>query len=87
MAYEVAWHTKVRADLAAIAKPDASRIIAKAKEHLTRDPSGSGKPLKGLFKGLHRLRVGAYRVIYAIDHEERRVLVLHVQHRKDVYRE
>ena len=87
MAYEVVWHPKVKADLAAIAKPAAARIIAKVKEHLTQDPSGSGKPLKGLFKGLYRLRVGAYRVIYAVDHVERRVLVLHVQHRKDAYRE
>ena len=87
MAYEVVWHPKVKADLAAIAKPDAARIIARVKEHLTQNPSGTGMPLKGLFKGLHRLRVGAYRVIYAIDHAERRVLVLHVQHRKDAYRE
>lgn len=60
MAYEVVWHPKVKTDLAAIAKPDASHIIAK---------------------------VGAYRVVYAVDHAERWVLVLHVRLRKDVYRE
>jgi len=42
--------------------------------------------LKGVFKGLFRYRIGAHRVIYAVDHAERRVIVLHVKHRKDAYR-
>lgn len=33
-----------------------------------------------------RIRVGDYRVIYDIDDENRRVTVLHVGHRRDVYR-
>lgn len=33
-----------------------------------------------------RLRVGDYRVVYAIDDEVRRVTVLVVSHRRDVYR-
>ena len=33
-----------------------------------------------------RLRVGDYRVIYEIDDENRRITVLHIGHRRDVYR-
>ncbi len=33
-----------------------------------------------------RIRVGDYRVIYEIDDAERTVTVLHVGHRRDVYR-
>jgi len=33
-----------------------------------------------------RLRAGRYRVIYEIDDDENRVVVLHVGHRKDIYR-
>ena len=33
-----------------------------------------------------RLRIGDYRVIYEIDDQERTVTVLHVGHRRDVYR-
>jgi mRNA interferase RelE/StbE len=33
-----------------------------------------------------RVRVGDYRVIYEIDDEERIVTVLHVGHRRNVYR-
>ncbi|TET69067.1 MAG: type II toxin-antitoxin system RelE/ParE family toxin [Candidatus Zixiibacteriota bacterium] len=33
-----------------------------------------------------RIRVGEYRVIYEVDEKEETVLVLHVGHRRDVYR-
>jgi mRNA interferase RelE/StbE len=43
------------------------------------------KLLKGL-KGLWRSRVGDYRILYRIDHAGRRVTVLDVGNRKDIYR-
>ena len=46
-------------------------------------PSGSRK-LTGR-PGI-RVRVGAYRVIYEIDDAARTVTILHVGHRRDVYR-
>ncbi len=33
-----------------------------------------------------RIRVGDYRVIYEIDDEQKTVTILHVGHRRDVYR-
>jgi len=33
-----------------------------------------------------RIRVGDYRIIYEIDAEQRCVTVLHIGHRRDVYR-
>jgi mRNA interferase RelE/StbE len=86
LAYDVIWHEKVKSDLTSLTKEDASRLIASVKDRLVRDPAGLGKPLKGILKGLFRYSVGPYRVIYAIDHAEHRVIVLHVKHRKDVYR-
>jgi mRNA interferase RelE/StbE len=86
LTYDVVWHEKVKADLKSLAKEDASRIIARIREHLVRDPAGLGKPLKSVFKGLFRYRVEAHRVIYAVDHAERKVIILHVKHRKDAYR-
>ena len=38
------------------------------------------------FGRLYRLRVGDYRVIYAVSHEEKRVFLVSVGHRKSVYR-
>jgi mRNA interferase RelE/StbE len=86
LAYDIIWHEKVKSDLASLTKDEASRIVSRVKDHLLRDPTAHGKPLKGVFKGLFRYRVGPYRVIYAIDHAEHRVIVLHVKLRKDAYR-
>jgi mRNA interferase RelE/StbE len=84
--YDVAWHERVRSDLRALSKDDVSRIMARVRSRLANDPAAVGKPLKGVFKGLFRYRVGPYRIVYAIDHTERRIMILHVRHRKDAYK-
>jgi mRNA interferase RelE/StbE len=33
-----------------------------------------------------RIRIGRYRVLYVVDDERRRVVIVHVGHRKEVYR-
>lgn len=86
MAYEVVWHAQVRKDLKAIPSEDAARIIARVKARLAEDPSGAGKPLSEIFKGLMRFRVGGCRLIYAVDHQERRVRILYVKPRAQAYR-
>lgn len=44
------------------------------------------KALKGEYKGLYRLRLRTYRVIYEKQNDRLVILVLRVSHRKDVYR-
>jgi len=53
---------------------------------LVENPQRVGKALRGDPKGLHAARVGAYRVVYEIDHPGRTVKLLFVDHRADVYR-
>jgi mRNA-degrading endonuclease RelE of RelBE toxin-antitoxin system len=53
---------------------------------LVENPERVGKPLRGDLAGLFSARVGAYRVIYNIDREAGRVLVVMIDHRADVYR-
>jgi len=86
LAYDLIWHEKIKSDLASLTKDDASRIITRVKTLLVQDPGVLGKPLKGVFKGFFRYRVGNFRVIFAIDHAEHRVIVFHIRHRKDAYR-
>ncbi|MCQ3931765.1 MAG: type II toxin-antitoxin system mRNA interferase toxin, RelE/StbE family [Chloroflexi bacterium] len=43
--------------------------------------------LKGNLSGLYKLRVGDYRVLYSLNHEERIITVENVGHRKEVYGE
>ena len=86
MGYEVIWHEKVLRDLEAIDRRDAVRIVDRVKTYLVQNPASLGAPLKGSLQGLFRYRFGGYRVIYAVDMAEKRLIVLHVKHRKDVYR-
>jgi mRNA interferase RelE/StbE len=60
--------------------------MERVKTHLVQNPAGLGRPLKGIFKGLFRYRYGDYRVIYAIDMGDKKIIVLHVKHRKEAYR-
>jgi mRNA interferase RelE/StbE len=86
LGYEVVWHEQVLKDLKALGREDSARVVAKVKTELAEDPVGSGKPLSGIFKGLMRYRIGAHRVIYAVDHEARRIRILYVKPRAEAYR-
>ncbi|OQP17234.1 type II toxin-antitoxin system RelE/ParE family toxin [Geobacillus zalihae] len=47
-------------------------------------PQGDIKKLKGQ-DGLYRLRVGTYRVLFRIDHDERIIYIEAIGNRGDVY--
>lgn len=52
---------------------------------LHKDPRNLGKPLVGRLSGLWRYRIGDYRVICKIKDKEVTVLVININHRKDIY--
>lgn len=61
-------------------------IIRKAIEKkLTTEPLKFGKPLRYSLKGYRRLRIGYYRVIYRVEEDKVIVVVVDIDHRKDVY--
>ena len=82
MEYKITYKKSVIRDLKKINKSDLKKIISKIEKELS-NKSGSYPALKGGFAGLRKLRVGNYRVIYAILDKE--VLILRVGHRKEVY--
>ena len=61
------------------------RQIAAAIDHLAQRPL-QGKALKGGLRGLRRLRVGRYRVIYEVQDDALIVLVVRVAARDAAYR-
>ena len=69
MAYNITYKKSVLKDLKRIDKKQLRRIIGNIEKKLKSKP-GTGKALAGEFKGLFRLRVGAYRVIYSILEKE-----------------
>jgi len=61
--------------------------VIQAIEALSSDPKPAGhKKLKGQTEELFRIRVGDYRIIYTINDGELIILVLTIDHRKDVYK-
>jgi mRNA interferase RelE/StbE len=50
-----------------------------------KDPRQIGKALKGRLGTLWRFRVGDYRAICFIDSKAKRVLVLKIGHRREIY--
>jgi mRNA interferase RelE/StbE len=65
--------------------PEAFERIRESIRALSDSPRPPGC-LKLTAREGWRIRVGDYRVIYEIDDEQRVVTVLHVGHRRDVYR-
>lgn len=80
--YEIVYHPLVPKDLQAH-KKDAKRILRTIHKKLMRSPETFGKALTGSLKGLYRLRVGDYRVVYRIEKERIIVYVIHIGLRKD----
>jgi len=83
--FEVTWHEKALADLKELEKQIAKKIVERIKNYLAVNPQKLGKPLKGVLKGLYRYRWGDFRIIYALDRSEFKLIILHIAHRKEVY--
>lgn len=64
-----------------------ARKLARCFLQLEREPRKHNniKRLAGGMSGLLRYRVGDWRVIYRIDEQARRVFVLDIAHRREVY--
>ena len=82
--YSVQIKRSATRDLAQIARQDRERIVY-AIDRLGGQPH-AGYPLKGTWRGLRRIRVGDYRVIYEVLDNELVVLVVRVAHRREAYR-
>jgi mRNA interferase RelE/StbE len=82
LAFDIAYKKSVGKDLAGLGKAEGRRILDKIEKEL-RARADSYPVLKGRFSGLRKLRVGDYRVIFAILGTQ--VQVLRIGHRRDVY--
>lgn len=71
-------------ELKRLGATESLRLALAIAEELSDQPQRH-KPLTGQLAGLRRLRVGDYRIVFAILNSPERVVVLRVGHRKDVY--
>jgi mRNA interferase RelE/StbE len=81
--YRVELAPRARRELRRVGEPDKSRL-ATALSKLAREPRPAGSlKLKG---PIYRLRVGSYRIIYAVsDHDESVVALKIARREKDTY--
>ncbi|MFH1672122.1 MAG: type II toxin-antitoxin system RelE/ParE family toxin [Pseudomonadota bacterium] len=84
MKYKLLIERAAQKELSKIPHREQDRIIT-AIQNLTDNPRPSNvKKLIG--RDAWRMRIGNYRVIYEIHNDTLIVLVVHIGHRKDIYR-
>lgn len=64
----------------------AAAVIEFVTGALVDDPHRVGKRLRGDLAGIFSARRGTYRVLYRINDDRNEVVVLRIDHRRDVYR-
>jgi mRNA interferase RelE/StbE len=85
--YQLRLTDQAAADLKGLTKAVAERIVKRLRWLATNAASYAHRALTGQWRGLYRLRVGDYRVIYALDHNARVITVVAIGHRSDIYDE
>jgi mRNA interferase RelE/StbE len=63
---------------------DIKRRVDQQVKTLETQPY-SGKRLRGEFEGSYSFRIGDYRIIYWVNEAEKRIVLLTVAHRRNVY--
>jgi mRNA interferase RelE/StbE len=83
-AYSLFFKESVQKDLDGIPKKDLKKIISRIKSLAGNPRPQRCEKLTGHDR--YRVRQGRYRIVYAVQDEERTVIVVKVGHRKDLYR-
>jgi mRNA interferase RelE/StbE len=82
--YKIIFKPAAQRDFGKLQRPVQKRIASKI-EALGADPRPSGSlKLQGA-ADIYRVRVGSYRILYAVGDTERLVVIARIKHRGDVY--
>jgi mRNA-degrading endonuclease RelE of RelBE toxin-antitoxin system len=82
----IRWTPTAQRDLRRLPEKIATAVVEFVYGSLADNPERVGRSLRLELVGLHAARRGDYRVIYQIDRLAGVVLIVHVDHRADVYR-
>ena len=82
MVGKILYKSSIRRDLKQIDSKSTARILGEIRTTLEGNPR-AGEGLRGEFRGLFKLRIGDYQVIYTLIDKD--VLVLRIRHRSKVY--
>jgi len=84
-AYEIRFHPGAAREYRRLQGPLRERI-RDAVDGLAEDPRPAGV-VKLAGRDDYRVRVGDYRIVYAVDDTERVVIVARIAHRREIYRQ
>lgn len=83
--YHVDFKQSVTKDLKKLERRFRNKILAKIQK-LAVNPYKENIKKLSLSQVFFRLRVGDYRVVFQIDHENRLIIIYYIRHRKDAYK-
>jgi mRNA interferase RelE/StbE len=86
MPYSVEFRAGAANDFSHLDTETARQVREKLNETAGNAESVRHRALTGPLRGLFRLRVGDYRVLYTLDRGNRNIIVRAVKHRSEVYR-
>ncbi|MBC8464964.1 MAG: type II toxin-antitoxin system RelE/ParE family toxin [Parcubacteria group bacterium] len=82
--YTISLHKEViRTDIPKLSKSVRERMDRVIQEKLMTSPEIFGKPLLHSLKGYRKLRVGDYRIVFAV--RESKVYIVMIRHRSKSY--
>ena len=84
--YAIAWAPSAQRDVTRLPEKVATAVVEFCYGSLADNPQRVGHELHLDLAGQYAARRGDYRLIYRIEHQSRRVTILAVAHRADVYR-
>jgi len=73
-------------ELAHLDKAIARRVVQRINWLAANLGNIRPEPLTGSLAGLYRLRVGDYRILYEILHDEQAIVIYALGHRSEIYR-
>lgn len=82
----VSWTATARRDLLRLPQKIATAVVEFVYGSLAGNPQRVGRALHLELAEHHAARRGEYRVVYRIHADDHSVLVVHVDHRAEVYR-
>ncbi len=83
--YEVYLESKAERDFKRLSPYNFSQIIAHVKA-LAKNPRPKGSHKLAGSKIDWRIRIGEYRVLYEIHRKQKKVKIMRIKHRREVYR-
>ena len=84
--YDIQITARAARDLERLPEKIATACVEFVFGPLAENPLRVGKPLRDELEGLRSARRGDYRVVYAVVEDTRRIEVVHIDRRSDVYR-